>query len=34
MNSKMSNQIMNDKAFVDKIDSQKATQYLTDLLAR
>lgn len=34
MNSKMLNQIMNDKAFVDKIDSQKATQYLTDLLAR
>ena len=34
MNSKMSNQILNDEAFVNKIDSQKATQYLTDLLAR
>lgn len=34
LNGKMLNQILNDKAFVNKIDSQKATQYLTDLLAR
>lgn len=34
LNGKMSNQILNDEAFVNKIDSQKATQYLTDLLAR
>lgn len=34
LNSKMLNQILNDEAFVNKIDSQKATQYLTDLLAR
>ena len=34
LNGKMLNQILNDEAFVNKIDSQKATQYLTDLLAR
>lgn len=34
LNGKVLNAILNNKAFVNKIDSQKAMQYLKDLLAR
>ena len=34
LNGKVLNEILNEKDFVNKIDSQKATQYLKDLLAR
>ena len=34
LNGKVLNEILNDRVFVNKIDSQKAAQYLKDLLAR
>jgi hypothetical protein len=34
LNGKVLNKILNEESFVNKIDSEKATQYLKDLLAR